>query len=70
MNTWKPGDIFRLSGIIDLGTHCPRVRTTGKIIELLHNKKATVILDKVEDEANVNAIIKLRDIKPPITKNK
>lgn len=66
MNIWKPDDEFRLSGIIDLGTHCPRVRTTGKIIELLHNKKAHVILDNVENETNVEAIINLRDIKPPI----
>lgn len=61
---WKPGDRFRLSGIANLETHCPRIRTTGTILELLHNKKAKVLLDNVDNEINIEAEIKLRDIKP------
>ena len=61
---WKTDDRFKLSGIINLGTHCPRVRTKGTIIEILHNKKAKALLDKVENKENIEAIIKLRDIKP------
>ena len=62
--TWKPNDRFQLSGIVNLGTHCPRARTKGTIIEILHNKKAKALLDKIENQENIEAIIKLRDIKP------
>lgn len=63
-------DKFRISGIADCGTHCPRVHTTGIILELIGSKKARAILKNVEGETDVTAIIKLRDIKEPIKKEK
>lgn len=66
---WKINDRFRLSGIANLGTHSPRVRTTGTILKLLHNKKAKTLLDEIENEVNIEAEIKLRDIKPVIKEN-
>lgn len=61
---WNINDEFRISGIINLGTHCPRVKTTGIITELIGTKKARAVLKTVENESDVEAVIKLRDIKP------
>ena len=61
---WNINDNFRISGIVDLGTHSPRVKTAGIIKELIGTKKARAILKEVEKEPNIEAIIKLRDIKP------
>lgn len=66
MNHWNVDDKFQISGIIQLEDHCPRVKTTGVITQLIGSKKAQAILAKVEGEENVEAIIKLRDIKPLI----
>lgn len=61
---WNVNDKFKISGIIQLETHCPRVKTTGVITKLIGTKKAQAVLANVEGEENVEAIIKLRDIKP------
>lgn len=61
---WNINDKFKISGIIQLDDHCPRVKTTGVITELIGNKKARAVLANVENEENIEAIIKLRDIKP------
>ena len=61
---WKIGDKFKISGIVNVTTHDPRVKTTGTITELLGDKRARAVLDRVEDETNIEAIIKLRDCKP------
>lgn len=60
---WKVGDRFFVSGIADLDTHSPRIRATGEIVELLHNKKALVILDKLGDETKVPAIVRIRHMR-------
>lgn len=61
---WKINDKFKISGIITLDTHCPRVKTTGTITKIIGSKKAQAILANVDGNENVEAIIKLRDIKP------
>lgn len=61
---WNIDDKFKISGIIQLEGYCPRVKTTGVITELIGSKKARAVLAKVENEENVEAVIKLRDIKP------
>ncbi len=65
---WNINDTFKISCIEQLETHCPRVHTYGTILEFLSNNKARVILDKVEDEQNVEAIVKIRDIRPDVRK--
>lgn len=62
--SWNVNDEFKISGIINPGTHCPRVKTTGIITELIGTKKARAVLKTVENESDVEAVIKLRDIKP------
>lgn len=61
---WNVNDKFKISGIINLDTHCPRVKTTGVITELIGTKKARAVLKTVENESNVEAVVKLRDIRP------
>lgn len=61
---WKINDKFKISGIVNLGTHSPRVKTTGVILSFINNKKAKALLTEVENEHNIEAEIKLRDIKP------
>lgn len=61
---WNVNDKFKISGIIQLDDHCPRVKTTGIITEIIGSKKARAILANAENEENVEAVIKLRDIKP------
>lgn len=61
---WNIGDKFKISGIVNTEGHDPRVKTTGVITELIGSKKARAILKSVEGETDVEAVIKLRDIKP------
>ncbi len=62
--TWNINDKFNVSGIAELPTHCPAVHTTGVITALLKHNKARVILADVKGEKNIEAIIKLRDLRP------
>lgn len=66
--SWNINDRFIISGTVDLGTHCPRIRTTGTILAFVNPKKIRVLLDDVEGYDKVEAIVKLRDIKPVIEK--
>ena len=68
--SWNINDKFKISGTVDLGTHSPRIHTTGTILQILGSKKAKAILDDVDGETHVEAIIKLRDIKPIIEKGR
>lgn len=68
--SWNINDRFRISGTVDLGTHNPRVHTTGTILQLLGSKKAKAMLDDIDGEKDVEATIKLRDIKPIIEKGR
>lgn len=64
MTEWNKGDRFNVSGTVQLSDCCPRVKTSGTIVDFKGTKQAIVMLDKVDNESNVEAIVKLRDIRP------
>jgi len=61
---WNVNDRFFISGVIQLECYSPRVHAKGIITELLHNKKARVILDEIDGEKDVEAIVHIRDLRP------
>ena len=64
MSQWETNNRFCVSGNVQIEDYSLRIKTTGTIKSIIDAKHASVTLDKVENEQNVAAVVKLRDLKP------